>query len=57
MEDAEIVITGKYNYQWFGYDALCTKDGTLIVSSPGKRPNNDPSQEAAGAVYGYDVKD
>ena len=39
LEDAEVVITGKDNYQWFGYDALCTNDGTLVVSSPGKRPS------------------
>lgn len=37
LEDAEVVLTGHDNYQWFGYDGLCTNDGTLVVSSPGKR--------------------
>ena len=54
LEDAEVVLTGKENYQWFGYDALCTNDGTLVVSSPGKR--TALNEQAAGAVYGYDIK-
>ncbi len=57
LEDADVLISGKDNYQWFGYDALCTNDGTLVVSSPGKRVNRNASEETAGAVYGYRVKD
>jgi FG-GAP repeat len=37
LDDADFTLTGKDNYQWFGFDAVCTKDHTLIVSSPGKR--------------------
>jgi len=55
LEDADFSMTGTDNYQWFGYDALCTPDQTLIVSSPGKR--TPIGQQAAGAVNGYSLKD
>jgi hypothetical protein len=54
-ESADFTLTGSDNYQWFGFDALCTADHTLIVSSPGKRTLL--GEQAAGAVHGYNLKD
>jgi len=55
LEDAEFSLTGQDNYQWFGFEALCTSDHTLVVGSPGKRTAKQ--EQAAGAVYGYNIKD
>jgi hypothetical protein len=57
VEDADLVLTGTDNYQWFGFDAVCTNDHTLIVGSPGKRMTSVQYSEAAGAVYAYSTKD
>ena len=37
IEDASFTLMGEINYQWLGFDALCTPDRTLVVSSPGRR--------------------
>ena len=55
VENADFTLSGTQNYQWFGFDAICTPDQTLIVSSPGKRTAKN--EQAAGAVYGYKIKD
>ena len=48
-------MTGKENYQWFGYDAICTNDQTIVIGVPGRRPVI--TEESAGAVYGFNIKD
>ena len=37
IEDADFKVAGIYNYQWLGFDAVCTGDHSIIVGSPGKR--------------------
>jgi hypothetical protein len=37
LEDADFKAFGKENYQWFGFDAVCTNDHTIVIGSPGKR--------------------
>lgn len=55
LDNADFSLKGSDNYQWFGFDATCTKEKQLIVSSPGKRtPSN---LQAAGAVYVYSTHD
>jgi len=51
VEDADLFLAGTDNYQWFGYEGLCTKDNILIVSGPGKRSTD--GLQAVGAVYGF----
>jgi hypothetical protein len=55
IEDADIFIAGKTNYEWFGYDALCTKDHILVVGAPGVR--DAAGEQAVGAVFGFNTVD
>lgn len=55
MDSADFNLVGSDNYQWLGFDALCTSDHTIVVASPGKRTKL--GEQAAGAVYGYNLKD
>ena len=47
-------MAGTDNYEWFGYDAVCTKDNLVVVSAPGKRNGN--GFQALGAVFGYNLE-
>ena len=55
IEDADFTLSGPTDYQWFGYEAICTRDHILVVGAPGERAES--GEQAIGAIYGYNTAD
>jgi hypothetical protein len=55
ISNADLYIAGSVNYEWFGYDAVCTKDHILVVGAPGHRDSK--GEQAVGMVNGYSTVD
>jgi hypothetical protein len=53
IEDADFIMNGFSEYQWFGFDAVCTSSQKIFIGLPGERSSK--GDYAVGAVHGYDI--